>query len=142
MLEEMLAFIRENELCVLATVHDREPHASLMTYLPGDQGRKIYLLTSAETLKYRNILANPRVSLLIDGRRADEPGHRLKALTVGGTCAPAPDGEQARLKARFAAQRPHLAGIVADPAARVLEVRVRTLQLLDGPVDSRYVELP
>lgn len=141
MLEQMLAFIRENDICVLATVNGQEPHASLMAYLPGDQGRKIYLITSADTLKYRNILANPRVSLLIDDCRAGEPRRQARALTVGGSCTPAPDEEQERLKARFAERLPHLAGITADPAAKVLVVRARTLQLLAGPLESSYVEL-
>lgn len=141
MLEKMLAFIRENDICVLATAHGQEPHASLMAYLPGDEGRIIYLITSAETLKYRNILANPQVSLLIDDRRGAESGGPLKALTVGGACAPAPDARQQELKARFAQRMPHLAGITADPAAKVLVVTVRTLQFLAGPTESSYLEL-
>jgi len=141
MLENMLAFIRENDICVLATTHGQEPHASLMAYLPDDEGRRIYLITSAETMKYRNILAIPQVSLLIDDRRAGQPGGPLKALTVGGACAPAPYARQQELKARFAERMPHLAGITADPAAKVLVVTVGTLQLLAGPLESSYVEL-
>ena len=141
MLEKMLAFIRENDICVLATSNGQKPHASLMAYLTGDQGREIYLITSADTLKYGNIMANPQVSLLIDDRRSREAGRNLKALTVGGVCAPAPPGEQERLKARFAQGMPHLAGITADPKAKVLVVSARTLQLLAGPTESSYIEL-
>ncbi|MCF8040504.1 MAG: pyridoxamine 5'-phosphate oxidase family protein [Desulfarculaceae bacterium] len=141
MLENMLEFIRENDTCVLATSKGREPHTSLMAYLPGEQGRMIYLITSAETLKYRNILANPQVSLLIDDRLAGEPSRPVKALTVVGVCAPAPETKQEALKARFAARMPHLAGITADPAAKVLVVAVRSLQLLAGPTESSFVEL-
>ncbi|MCB2190673.1 MAG: pyridoxamine 5'-phosphate oxidase family protein [Deltaproteobacteria bacterium] len=142
MLETMLAFIRENDTCVLATSTGHQPHASLMAYLPGDQGRKLYLITSAETQKYRNILANPQVSLLIDDRRSGEPEGQVKALTVGGRCAPVPEAEQQALKERFARSMPHLTGITADPAAQVLEVKVRTLQLLAGPLEASYEELP
>lgn len=141
MLDQMLAFIRENDICVLATCNLREPHTSLMAYLPGEQGRKIYLITLAGTQKYRNILANPWVSLLMDDRRASDPGHGLKALTVGGVCAPAPQARQAELKERFARSLPHLADITGDPTAKVLEVRVHNLQLLAGPTRSSYVEL-
>ena len=142
MLENMLAFIRENDNCVLATSQGQEPHASLMAYLPEDQGRMIYLITSAETVKYRNIMANPQVSLLIDDRRAGEADRRVRALTVGGVCTPAPEAEQEELKARFARRLPHLAGITADPAATVLMVMVRTLQFLTGPTESSFVEIP
>lgn len=141
MLEDMLAFIRENDTCVLATADQGRPHTSLMAYLPGDQGRMIYLITSAETLKYRNVLANPQVSLLIDDRREGEAGGPVKALTVGGECAPAPEADQAALKARFAERMPRLAGITADPAAKVLVVKVRGLQLLAGPTEASFVEL-
>lgn len=141
MLEQMLAFIRENGICVLATCNGQEPHASLMAYLYGDQGRRIYLITSSQSLKYRNILANPQVSLLIDDRRSAEADRQVKALTVGGHCAPAPEAEQEELKARFAQGLPHLAGITADPAAKVLVVRARALQLLAGPTESSYLEL-
>lgn len=36
MLEDMLALVRGNHLCVLATVHQGEPHTSLMAYLSGE----------------------------------------------------------------------------------------------------------
>ncbi len=143
MLEKMLAFIRDNDLCVLATTDGQSPHASLMAYLPGDQGRKLYLITSVNTRKYHNITANPQVSLLIDDRlQGSRQGAGAKALTVGGHCAPLAGQEQEDVRAQFAQRLPRLAAIAADPAARVLEVNVRTLQLLASPTESIYIELP
>jgi len=141
MLEDMLALVRGNHLCVLATVHQGEPHTSLMAYLSGEGGCRVYLISSSQTQKYRNVLAEPWVSLLIDDRQEATQEGAIKALSLRGACAPAPPEEQEGLKARFARELPHLAGIVADPAAVVLAVKVRAMQLLAGPTESSYVEL-
>lgn len=135
--QRMLQMIRDQDTCVLATAGGGVPHASLMAYLAAEGGRRLYLITSAHTRKYRNILDNPRVSLLLDTRGAASRGGRVQALTVSGLCWPLEGArEQEQIKEQFMARHPHLQGIARDPVARVLAVEVETLQLLDGPEQS------
>ena len=144
MQEVMWALIEQSDLCVLATVGEQGPHCSLMSPLADRAQGKIYLLTRADSAKFRNVKARPQVSLLVDNRDKI-PGDRakIKALTVSGLCSALEDGERAgELRARFAAQRPHLAALAGDPGVRVLEVAITSLQLLDGVETSYRLDLP
>jgi nitroimidazol reductase NimA-like FMN-containing flavoprotein (pyridoxamine 5'-phosphate oxidase superfamily) len=133
MLPAMEALLTRQHLCVLATAGPEGAHASLMSFLWEPGASRVYLVSSAETLKFQNILAEPRVSLLIDDRRGGDPGS-IRALTVRGRCRPEADERaEAEVLARFAAELAHLAEICADPASRVLVVEVEHLQLLEGP---------
>ena len=141
MRDSIRELIVQNDICVLATASDNVPHTSLMAYLPSDDAREIYLLTSRSTRKYANCLRNPSVSLLLDTRETHRADQRAaaKALTLYGECAPSASAESREtLKARFAARFPHLAGLAAHPDSEVLVVRLRAAQLLSGVQDSHY----
>jgi len=136
--QKMRSLVLKNELCVLATAGPQGPHASLMSYLASADGAEIYLVTKADTLKYENIQADPRVSLLIDDRRMGDHGE-LNALTISGRAERVGDARtEAELLARFAAERPHLCRISSDPESQVLRVKIDKLQLLEGPTEATY----
>ena len=68
MLETMKAMVQERGTCVLATASEGKPHCSLMTYVANDNCQEIYMVTQKNTKKYKNLMDNPHVSLLIDNR--------------------------------------------------------------------------
>jgi nitroimidazol reductase NimA-like FMN-containing flavoprotein (pyridoxamine 5'-phosphate oxidase superfamily) len=132
MLEQMKSLVCTNDTCVLATVGGHRPHCSLMAYTSDDTGEHIYLITLKNSLKYRNIIENPSVSLLIDTRGVD-PRSETRALTVSGEVDPIADPEQARrVRAKLLARHPHLAELAALPQAALLCVTIREFLLLDG----------
>lgn len=136
--QKMRSLILNNELCVLATIGPQGPHTSLMSYLTSDDGAEIYLVTKADTQKYSNIQAEPRVSILIDDRRVGDPGE-LNSLTISGRAERVRDTRtEAEILARFAAERPHLCEISSDPDSQVLRVLIDNLQLLEGPTEATY----
>lgn len=139
--DKMKSLIQKNEICVLATAGPQGPHTSLMSYLASADGSEIYLVTKTDTLKYQNMQHDPRVSVLIDDRRAGDPGE-LNALTVSGQAEEVTDTRtEAELLARFTAERPHLCQISSDPNSQVMRVKIHTLQLLEGPNKATY-EMP
>ncbi len=141
-LEKMLALIQENDMCVLATVSGGQPHVSLMAYMASEDGCRLYLLTSTETKKFRNLSQNPKVSLMIDDRTGQDSPEEVRALSVSGVCSPLdPIGEAQEIKERFVKAHPHLKGIAQDPAVRVVAVEVDSLQLLEGPTNSHFQRL-
>ncbi len=75
--------ILENKVCALATVSGDVPHCSLMSYAVDEDGRKLYMATLQDTKKYRNLAANPHVSVLIDTRDSEGKGN-TRALTISG----------------------------------------------------------
>jgi nitroimidazol reductase NimA-like FMN-containing flavoprotein (pyridoxamine 5'-phosphate oxidase superfamily) len=96
MLAEMKALVREKNICVLATVAGRKPHCSLMAYVTNQNCTEMYMVTHKNTNKYKNLMENPSISLLIDNREIS-PRTKARALTVEGICA-AIENEQKRKK--------------------------------------------
>ncbi len=56
---------------VLATEKDHQPYANLVAFSFSDDLRRIIFATPRNTAKYRNLVENPLVSLIIDSRRND-----------------------------------------------------------------------
>ncbi|HPQ07447.1 MAG TPA: pyridoxamine 5'-phosphate oxidase family protein [Syntrophales bacterium] len=138
--EKIRRLVDENDLCVLATAEKGEPHCSLMSYAASEDGREIYLATDRNTKKFKNIESNPRVSLLIDSRRAE--GGEVAALTVFGLCKEVKDeGEARRIAALLAERHPRLRALLAREGTAVMRVEVESFQLLEGLDEKTYLRL-
>ena len=130
--------IQENRICVMATVSEGQPHCSLMSYAVDADCREIYMATHKDTKKYRNLAANPSVSLLIDSRETGGES-QTKALTVTGTFQGVIDEQRkALIQDALLKRHPDLKEFFADPASEIIVVRVQALQLLDGITDAYY----
>lgn len=63
--EDVLKFLKENNLCVMATADKNgKPIAATMAYAVDDE-MIFYLETSNKTRKYKNLLANPRAAIVV-----------------------------------------------------------------------------
>ncbi|MFW6237370.1 MAG: pyridoxamine 5'-phosphate oxidase family protein [Desulfosudaceae bacterium] len=121
--------------CVLATAVDNRPYCSLMAYTASDDGTCIFLVTHRHTRKFKNLLANPSVSLLIDSRETDAP----QALTIVGTAEEMPPGkEKNAVQERLLTVHPDLRELAAHPGAAVIRVRVRQVIFLNGLTDAYH----
>jgi len=144
MLDKMKALVKEKDLCVLATVSDNRPHCSLMAYVTNDACTEIYMVTFKDTKKYRNLIENPWVSLLIDTREEDRASRRpqAKALTVTGEFDQIRD-DNLRRQIREALIRRHaqLEGFANHPDAEVFFIRIHSFLLLDGLTNSYFETL-
>jgi general stress protein 26 len=130
--------IQSNNICVLATVSEGEPHCSLMSYSTDIESREIYMITQRETKKYRNLKENPFVSILIDTRQTNSI-NRTKALTITGTVQSSVDeNKKSIIRAHLLENNPNLKEFLDDPAAEIIVVQVKAVQLLDGIKDSYF----
>lgn len=137
--------IQSGKTCVLATVSEGQPHCSLMSYAADENGREIYMATLRNTKKYKNLVVNPSVSLLIDSREGGSAGRpgTTRALTITGPFQSGL-GEQRReaLRQRLLARHPELEDFLADPAAEIIVIKVKALQLLEGVTDAYFEDVP
>lgn len=141
MLEKMKALVKEKDICVLSTVSkDATPHCSLMAYVVDEKCREIYMATHSTTKKYKNLLHNSSVSLLIDSREIT-PRQQAQALTVSGVFQPIYDAHKRDRKALLLMQHPHLKDFVNNPNTIMICIKVKSLQLLNGLTDSHFVNL-
>jgi len=142
MLNKINALIRANDICVLATAGEQGPHTSLMAYACSPDCRQIYLVTPRQTLKYRNMRAQPSVSLLVDTRET-MPRGEVRALTINGRAVEIADAkEAAAAREVLGGRHPQLKSLLALPDLAFIRVGIETLQLLEGPQASHFVRLP
>jgi uncharacterized protein YhbP (UPF0306 family) len=143
-LEEMIEVLRSQDMCVLATAFDNIPHCSLMAYITDEHCRKIYMITHKETKKYKNLQANPSVSLLIDTRLSKKnlPREKVQALNANGIFALVESaGESEVLRNRFIDAHPHLQDFAMHQNAALFVVELQSMQLLNGAVDASSIVL-
>jgi len=132
MLAEMKALAREQNICVLATVAGQKPYCSLMAYVTDQNCTEMYMVTHKNTNKYKNLMKNPSVSLLIDTREIS-PISNAKALTIEGVCAAIKSEEKRkRILARLLKVHPHLVEFINHPVTEILCVKIRSFLLLNG----------
>jgi nitroimidazol reductase NimA-like FMN-containing flavoprotein (pyridoxamine 5'-phosphate oxidase superfamily) len=133
--------ISENKVCVMATVSEGAPHCSLMSYATDNECHEIYMATLKDTKKYRNLIANPTVSLLIDTRDSDAKG-KTRALTVTGVFQAIDNDKRiAEIREDLIKKHPDLMDFFNNPDARIVLIKATSLQLLDSVTDSYFEQL-
>ncbi len=138
-MEKIKEIVKENDLCVLATVSGEKPHCSLMSYCADEEGHTLYLASHTETKKYANVMKNPTVSLLIDTREGGGGRTAIQALTVSGEFQAITDpGEKERARTRFVRKHPHLREFVDEPGVAIFSIKITAFQLLDGIQDAFF----
>lgn len=123
---------------VLATAGPEGPLTSLMAFAVESPSRLV-MATLPDTRKWRNILAEPRISLLVDDRETALDRGSVRALTLAGRHEP---GTEAQRQAGFNVlghRHPHLAGLLARPGIALIRLQITSYLLLTGPTDAAYL---
>jgi uncharacterized pyridoxamine 5'-phosphate oxidase family protein len=144
MLDQMRKLAGEKDLCVLATVSEGKPYCSLMAYVASEDVTEIFMATHRRTKKYRNLMENPSVSLLIDTREEHTgPGRLLaRAMTVSGVCEGIrEEGKRTLVRARLLERHPHMRSFLDHPDAELLCIRVSSFLLLDGLTELHFEQV-
>jgi nitroimidazol reductase NimA-like FMN-containing flavoprotein (pyridoxamine 5'-phosphate oxidase superfamily) len=140
-LDEMKKLVKEKNMCVLATIAGNKPYCSLMAYAANENCTEIYMATHRSTQKFRNLIENPAVSLMIDTREAF-PRSIAQALTVNGECTLIEDTpKKEQVQSKLTAVHPHLKDFVKHPENEILLVRIQSFLLLRSLTDAHYAAL-
>ena len=143
-LNKIKDLLKAGDLCVLATCAEGNPHCSLMAYITDHAVAMVYMVTLKQTQKYKNLLRNPQISLLVDTRheqaRSAQP--QIQALTVSGVFQPiAEENEKQRIFAAIAERHPQLRELMANPDAEPFAIKIHSFLFLDGALDAQYIEI-
>ena len=96
------------------------------------------MVTLRNSNKYKNLLANPKVSLLIDSR--DHP--QSQALTVDGVFEQIMDEDERKwATARLVDGNSSLNEFLCHPDVEVFRIRAKSYLLLNGLSDAYYLEV-
>ncbi len=111
---------------VLATVGDSGPHTSLVAYALSPDGEGILFATPRGTRKYRNLIKNPAVSMLIDTRsNTDSDYLEAESLSASGRARPMKKSRRREeLELVFLGKHPHLEKFLAAPTTVLVLVEL------------------
>lgn len=117
-------------LAVLATtdIETQSSYTSLVGYVPMDGIKRILFATSHDSRKFRNLVANPRVSMLIDNRnQSTDVFFNAEAITVIGTAREVTSGAKETFLRHFLDRHPQLESFVREPSCALICVDVEKM---------------
>jgi nitroimidazol reductase NimA-like FMN-containing flavoprotein (pyridoxamine 5'-phosphate oxidase superfamily) len=141
--EKARELIRKQGTCVLATSAKNRPYCSLMAYACNETCSEMYMLTGRETRKYKNLMENRAVSILIDTRGSTlESDHEgTTALTLSGKFEPVISrSEETGMREAIKTRHPGLGDLLDDPDTKVVRIKNESFLLVMGPKDVHYEE--
>lgn len=127
------SLIRSGKQGALATLvpASGDPYCSLVNLATASDGSPL-LLISALALHTRNILADARVSLMIDERREGDPLEGARVMISGRAVKVEDAAELAVIRRRYLARHPSAEGFVDFPDFAFFKVAVRDVHLVAG----------
>ena len=135
------ALLCSQRLAVVATIGQGAPYTNLVAFCTTPDLGKIVFATMRSTSKYRNLLANPSVSVLVDDR-GNSPSDIVDAVTVSATGRAGEAGRDlAKLLAMFLKKHPYLAGFARSPDCALIVVRPKRYVFISRFQEASVLEL-
>ncbi len=140
--KEIQRALDTSQFGILATQYEGQPHASLMAFTPVDGLRYLIMATYRNTMKYRNLLKDGRVAMLIDHRAALESAeHRDLVLTAHGIASEVPSFDHKAIEQAHLARHSNLTAFLASPDCVLLRVAVTTYEVVGGTDDVLWYKV-
>jgi hypothetical protein len=118
------------KFAAFATVDGRKPHNCLVAFAATDDLRNLLFTTSRDTSKYRNILAESRVAILVDSRsNQDSDFRKAIAVTATGRAKEAKGKERDRLLGIYLAKHPQLADFSNASENALVKVEIENYEI-------------
>jgi len=117
--------LETQKYAVLATDNHGQPYTSLMAFSVTEDFQSFILMTERGRLKYENLMANPRVAIMIDnrenlGRDLDE----AVAVTAQGLAEEIAGDARDEWRAFCLARHPALQAFAYSPACALIRIKV------------------
>jgi nitroimidazol reductase NimA-like FMN-containing flavoprotein (pyridoxamine 5'-phosphate oxidase superfamily) len=117
--------IDSQSIAVLGTSKNDEPYSCLVAYATTDDVRYLIFATMRERLKYRNLLVNPRVSVIIDDRTENSSDfNETTSITILGNAQDVIGTEREENAALLLKLHPSLTDFVNSPDCAIIRVNV------------------
>ena len=117
--------LEAQKYAVLATDNHGQPYTSLMAFSVTDDLQSFILMTERGRLKYENLMANPRVAIMIDNR--ENLGSDLEeaiAVTAQGLAEEITDDACDEWRAFCLARHPALQAFADSPGCALIRIKV------------------
>jgi len=127
LLRELFA---SQKFAALATEDGGKPHNCLVAFATTDDLTNLLFTTSRDTSKYRNIVAESRVAMLVDSRSNQDSDFRNAiAVTATGKAKEAKGKERDRLLGIYLAKHPQLADFANASENALVKVEIANYEI-------------
>jgi nitroimidazol reductase NimA-like FMN-containing flavoprotein (pyridoxamine 5'-phosphate oxidase superfamily) len=127
LLRELFA---SQKFAALATADGGKPHNCLVAFAAADDLRNLLFTTSRDTSKYRNLIAESRVAILVDSRsNQDSDLLNAIAVTATGKAKEAKGNERDRLLGIYLAKHPQLEDFTNASGNALVKVEIANYEL-------------
>lgn len=117
--------LETQKYAVLATDNNGQPYTSLMAFSVTEDLQSLILMTERGRLKYENLMANPRVAIMIDNR--ENLGSDLEeamAVTAQGLAEEVSGNARDEWRAFHLARHPALQAFADSPGCALIRIKV------------------
>jgi nitroimidazol reductase NimA-like FMN-containing flavoprotein (pyridoxamine 5'-phosphate oxidase superfamily) len=117
--------LETQKYAVLATDNHGQPYTSLMAFSVTEDLQSFILMTERGRLKYQNLMANPRVAIMIDNR--ENLGSDLQeavAVTAQGLAEEIAGAARDEWRALCLARHPALQAFADSPDCALIRIKV------------------
>jgi uncharacterized pyridoxamine 5'-phosphate oxidase family protein len=116
---------KSQKLAVLATINESKPYCNLVAFAETTDCKSLIFSTSRNTSKYRNLLKNRQVSLLIDDRTNLSSGFGNNvAVTASGLAEELSPEEKPYFAGLLISKHPDLTSFIKEPDNTLFKVRI------------------
>ena len=129
--EHIDSVLSSQKIAVLGTSKDGEPYSCLIAFAITPDFREMAFATMRQRLKYNNIIANPRVTLIIDNRDVMASDfNETTSITMIGTAEDIQGDERDRFTELLLKRHPILTDFVNSPDCAVMRVEIDKIYIV------------
>lgn len=144
---ELLTVIRNllesQKLAVLATQNHGQPYSNLIAFAATADLKYLLFATTRATRKYANLMADPRVAVLVDNRKNEVSDFaEAAALTALGKVWELQGAERQRFLEVYLEKHPYLKEFAAGPTCALLRVKVEKYIVASRFQEVREIQIP
>jgi nitroimidazol reductase NimA-like FMN-containing flavoprotein (pyridoxamine 5'-phosphate oxidase superfamily) len=117
--------LASQSIAVLGTSKDNEPYSSLVGFVVTEDMRELVFSTMRQRLKYTNMAANPRVTLMIDDRNEqDSDFNETTSITIIGSVEDVKGKAREEYASMLVERHPALNDFVNFPDCAIMRVTI------------------
>ena len=123
--ERIIRVLKSQKIAVLGTSKNDEPYSCLVSFAFTEELDHLIFSTMRQRMKYRNMIANPRVTLIIDDRDVfDSSFNETTSITVVGTAEDIKDAKRDTYASLLLKRHPSLSEFVNSPDCAIICVEI------------------
>jgi len=134
--------LKLTKFAVLATEGNGQPHTSLIAITPFESFRQLIFATYRNTLKYRNLVNNSKVAVLIESREANMRGlQKSIVLTIIGHTKEISIAENEAAYHAHLKNHPEMESFMLSSDCALITIIAQSYQVVVGIDDIRWIKV-